>query len=395
MVDQLILIMLQQSSNEHAQLVHQVHSPTQTQGDTKSLLAAGKRLSCLIYFHHSVLFPAIACSAVGRHRPIEALPNELLLHIFSYVEGKGDLANLCQCSKVFRDIADGYLYRNLNLDFCSDSRGVAYKLLRSIQNPRYSSIVKELRVTVNGCSSEWEAPPDGCPCDKIDALLRRALHYAETLEVLRIQCMYCRLASPSRHRYLTELPTMTLREFCSDCNCGQYEDGSYFVDIRGQYEVSSNTKHMPAPNWVRSVTSLNLASGEQWACPEEILQRWMQNDELLPNLHTLNYYGPGICSELLAKRVIRRLVALSANPNDDLRRHPDKKALIHLTISDEFLKTFLNSVGNINQFSNLQHIGFLWSDLIYDVPEELRVSSVLHHDLYSVVPTLQTAGNCQ
>jgi F-box-like len=345
-----------------------------TQEDTKPLLAASKCLSCLVDYHHSVLFPEIACSAAGRHRPRAVLPNELLLHTFSYVEGKRDLANLCQCSKVFRDIADGYLYRNLNLDFCFDSdfeeETAAEKLLQSLQNPRYSNIVKELRVSVHECPAVVR---DGCPCDKIDMLLRKALQYAEKLEALRIQCFFCVFASPERHRYLTELPTLTLREFCSNCSCEQDETTSHF-------DGSSNTKHMSVPNWMCSVTSLNLASGgEQCAFPEELLQRWMQNDELLPNLHTLNYYGPGICSELLAKRVIRRLVALSADPNNDLRWHPDKKALTHLVTRDQVLETFLNSVGSINQFSNLQHIGFLWSGAIYGIPKELRVSSVLHH----------------
>jgi hypothetical protein len=351
--------------NEHAQLGHEVHSPTQTQGDIKALSAVSKYFFYPIDYFHSASFPA-----AGRNRPTQALPNELLLHIFSYVERQNDLANLCQCSKAFRNIADGYLYRDLNLYFYPDGDSdetASFKLLQSIQKSRYSSIVKELTVKVDVCTAKFrKVDRDGCPCSKIDTLLQKALHHAEALEVLRIQCVYCWSARPERHRLLTELPTRKLRELTYECNCGLCW-------------VGSSTRHMPAPNWVRSVTSLNLRSGNQWACPEEVLQTWMQNGEFLPNLHTLNYYGPGICSELLANRVIRRLVAMGEDPNDALSRHPDKKALIHLAMREGFMKTFLSSVGNIIQFSNLQHIGSLWPNEIYFMPEDERVGSILHY----------------
>jgi hypothetical protein len=283
------------------------------------------------------------------------------LHVFSYVKGKRDLANLCQCSKVSRNIAEGYLYRNLSLYFDPQSKKgdetPSFKLLQSIQQSRYSSIVQELTVDVSRCTVRRRLTNDGCPCTKIDMLLRTALCYAEALEVLKIRCDFCVFALPERHGYLAELPTMKLRELYYECYC---------------YPIGSIPNYMSAPNWVHSLTSLSLGSGSQQACQEEDLQSWMQNGEFLSNLHTLNYYGPGICSELLATRVIRRLVARYDDPNDALSRHPDKKALTHLITQADFLETFLSTVGNINQFSHLQHIGSLW-------PEESQVSSVLHY----------------
>jgi F-box-like len=294
--------------------------------------------------------------AAGSNRPAQILPNELLLHIFSYVKGKRDLANLCQCSKVSRNIAEGYLYRNLNLYFKPKSKNApSFKLLQSIQKSRYSSIVKELTVDVGRCVVAPRLRNEGCSCTKIDMLLRKALCYAEALEVLKIRCDFCRFALPERHSYLAELPTTKLRELYYECYC--YSDGSI-------------PNHVSAPNWVHSLTSLSLGSGSQRVCREEDLQSWMQNGAFLPNVHTLNYYGPGICSELLATRVIRRLVVPSHNPNDALSRHPDKKALTHLIAPADHPETFLSTVGNINQFSNLQHIGSLWH-------EDFQVSSIL------------------
>ena len=223
---------------------------------------------------------------------------------------------------------------------------------------------------------------DGCPCTKIDTLLQKALHHAEALEVLKIECVYCHSALPERHRYFTELPTRKLRELSYECDCEPSR-------------VGSDPRHMAAPNWVRSVTSLNLGSGAQRTCEEEVLQSWMQNSEFLPNLHTLHYYGPGICSELLDKRVIRRLFITNGDPNNALSRHPDNKALTHLIIGRGFVGTFLSTAGNIDRFSNLQHIGTLWLYQDYFGVEESLVSSMLHCYQYSAMFTSQTAGSRQ
>jgi len=199
---------------------------------------------------------SVAASAYSEPMAVEfpnqpQLPYELLLHIFSYIlEHRGQLTRLCQCSKLFRSVAEVYLYRSLELHIAPES---AYgknqlkkqlDLLEMLQKPRYSTILKEMRVKLGWCAIG--PPPKDCSCWKVDRMLGSALRSMEMLQVLSIKCHLCQDPSNPRHRYLMELPTRSMKEFCYDCYCTTERE-------------NKPTPFILAP-WMASITALKWTS---------------------------------------------------------------------------------------------------------------------------------------
>ena len=289
------------------------------------------------------------------------LPYELLLQIFSYVKHKIQLKNLCQCSKLFRSVAEVYLYCSFELKIDPRSDSTTHRqlrLLETLQNPRYSTILKEMRVELGKCVVG--RPPKDCQCWKIDKLLGFALESAQALQVLSIQCRLCKGSPTPRHRYLIDLPARSMREFCYDCYCtvGRGDDPTTFL---------------LAP-CMASITALDWAN---WMTPtvEKKFLTLIQDDTFLANINTLKYYEDNICDELLAKRAIQRISSDDLNPVTALRRNPKKHLITHLSIDSYDLLELLDGL-EINEFRSLQHVGTLsfWSR--YSDPNETTVGAV-------------------
>jgi len=267
---------------------------------------------------------------------------------------------------MLRSIAEVFLYRNIRLNF--DGRNghvkIALKLLDTIQNPHFSTVVTVIQVKLEPCrqridSTRGETLPKICTCGRIDEKLGTALQSTCALEVLSIDCSLCMNLSTGRHHYLTELGTRKLREFRYECHCTMgngFDAATLFLSP-----------------WMRSVTALNWHPNLWTSIPEEKLQKLLKDDTFLPNIETLQYGGPGICEWLLTKRKIRRLSSPAMDPSRPVNRNTHKKVMTHLSISHYCLPMLLNSVGDINQFGNLQHVGTLMFQRGYN-PVQTMVS---------------------
>jgi len=282
----------------------------------------------------------------------QQLPYELWLHIFSYVEDRNDIVNLCRCSGTLREIAEVYLYRNLNINFSAVNGGArrALMLLEAIRNPRFSSVTTEIRVNFQSCrqridTARGETSPKKCKCGAIDDMFGVALQSMRVLEVLSIECHFCMNLSTGRHHYLTNLATKNLRQLRYECHCSM---GNSF----------DPAALLSAP-WMRSVTALNWPPSLWTSIPPITLRGLMKTDGFLPNIDTLNYAGPGLYDELLTKRTIRRLSSLVIDPSPPLDNHPNRRLITHLSINEYCLNTLLTGVMGIGQFGNLQHLGTL------------------------------------
>jgi hypothetical protein len=271
---------------------------------------------------------------------------------------------------MLRDIAEVYLYRSVHLNFegTSGHAQKALKLLETIQNPHFSTVVTEMRVNLQPCrqrmdATKGEALPKICTCGTIDKKLGTALQSMHALEALRIDCFLCMNLSTGRHHYLGELGTRKLRELRYDCRCSM---GNGF-----------DTATVFSAPWMQSITALNWVPNLWTSIPEVKLRELMKDSKFLPNVETLQYGGPGISEELLTKRTIRRLSSPFKDPSASINQHPNKKAITHLSIGQYHLKTLLTSVGNINQFCNLQHIGTLHFSHGYNDTSETTVSFVV------------------
>ena len=202
--------------------------------------------------------------------------------------------------------------------------------------------------------------PRHCSCWKVDKMLVSALISMERLEVLSIQCYLCRDPPNPLHRYLMELPTRSMREFCYDCQC----------TTKGCAEP---TPFVLAP-WMASITALKWTPWVLTPTLAKIFSELIQDVTFLPNIDTLHYNNMGRWDELLAKRAIRRISCINCDPVPAIRRVPDKHHLTHFSIPLQYLRELLDG-SEINKFRNLQHVGTLntWSN--YFDPDETKVST--------------------
>lgn len=217
-------------------------------------------------------------------------------------------------------------------------------ILETLQKPRYSTILKEMRVEFGPCPIG--SPSKDCLCREVDHMVGLALGIMEVLEILSIKCRLCQDPSNPRHRYLMDLPTRSLREFCYDCHCT--EEG-----------MTEPTPFILAP-WMASLTALNWASSFLTPALDEKLRELIQDATFLENIDTMQYYSMASCEDLLAKRAIRRVSCSSQRANllAAMSRSPNKHLITHLSIRPKHLSELLNG-SELNQFRSLQHIGTL------------------------------------
>lgn len=324
-------------------------------GDKKPLTSSGYvshiyLRNCIDWF----LVPQTPTQYQGELTQQQRLPNELLLHIFSYVQSNRDIINLCRSSKALRSVAELCLYRTIELDF-DGVQGHAKRallLLQAIQSPRFSHIVTTIRVHFRPCHERVDpndvgGHPKVCTCSIIDRDFGTALQFMQALEVLSFKCFLCMNLTSGRHHYLPDLGTRKLRQFSFECHCTM----KHHFDVAGLFI---------AP-WMRSVTALNWLETLWTTIPEQKLNELIKSDEFLPHLDTLHYTGSKAHDKLLAGRKICRLSGDYGNFNllrcigSDARR----KAITHLSISEYYLAHIIDLNRNTGQFCNLRHVGAL------------------------------------
>jgi hypothetical protein len=135
--------------------------------------------------------------------------------------------------------------------------------------------------------------------------------------------------------------------------------------------------------YMRSVTALNWGSPYISAIQAKMLQQRIQDLDFLPNIDTIQYWGPDIWEELLATRKIRRVYSPAFDANAALNRNPNKELITHLILNGCYISRFFSDIAVTDQFCNLQHIGTLivWDGIIstsgYRIPREQVVSIVI------------------
>jgi len=315
---------------------------------------------------------SVAASTYSERAAVEfpnqpQLPYELLLQIFSYVKHQRQLKRLCQCSKLFRSVAEVYLYRSFELEINPWKDYTTHRqftLLETLKSPRYSTILKEMRVELGRCAVTGHAPTV-CQCWEIDRMFGFALESAQVLQALSIKCRLCKGSYTPRHRYLMDLPTRSMREFCYDCNCvaGREIDSITFLLAPCMASITALDWVTPTVDWVTPTAAV-----------EKTFLTLIQDDTFLANINTLQYYDNNICDELLAKRTIQRISSDGAIPVAALRRNPNKHLITHLCINSYNLSELLADLEIIN-FRSLQHVGTIniWSG--YSDPNETAVGA--------------------
>ena len=143
--------------------------------------------------------------------------------------------------------------------------------------------------------------------------------------------------------------------------------------------------------WMRSVTALSWYPNLWTSIPLETLRELMKNNDFLPNIETLDYFGEVLEDELLTKRTIRRLSYLASNPIPPLDRHPNRRLVTHLSVSEYCL----NRVLAFGQFSGLQHVGtlsFSQQPFVNTNEDVVSLESVCYHGIMlnsSIAPNHQ------
>jgi len=215
---------------------------------------------------------------------------------------------------------------------------------RLFKTPHFACITRTILVKFHSCwerTARGEATPKICGCGTIDEMFGAALQSMQVLEVLSIDCRLCRNFSTGRHHYLTNLATRKLRQFYYSCRCTM-ENGFDPATL------------LSAP-WMQSVTTLSWFPSLWTSIPPVTLRELMKKDDFLPNIETLRYFGGALDDELLTSRTIRRLNYTASNPIPPMDRHPNRRLITHLSVSEYCLIRVLA----FGQFSGLQHIGIL------------------------------------
>jgi hypothetical protein len=251
---------------------------------------------------------------------------------------------------VFRDIAEVLLYRSMNLAFIEPYSVSTWKALQRICDHRYADLVLEMRVELHECTKS--PPSQECFGESMDRQLGDALRSMNALQVLGIKCYLCVKPINGRHQYLLDLPTRRLRELSINwaCTTGPGFDRRKFLTAQ----------------YMRSVTALNWGGGYIPSIQAEMLRQQMRDLDFLPNIDTIQYYGPGVWEELLATRKIRRLSSLAFDASGALNRNPNKELITHLILNGCDISRFFGDITVTDQFCNLQHVGTLivWDGIL-------------------------------
>jgi hypothetical protein len=278
------------------------------------------------------------------------------------VDGKKELYELCQTSKLIRSIAEPLLYR---LHFCNSELAQRNDIRVLVQHPTFETIVNTIYIDLprwKYCSS-WDRKPryfklpfrNYCSCDELDETLGRSLASLTGLKILRVSCSLCPVQGQyERHVYLRTLKTRSLHTIMFTCSChGATPD------------KESNKKMMEtftAP-CLASVTSL-MWSREQtsWTTNEESEPR--MNTNMLPNLQHLHHGGEELHNLLLRHCPITRLSAtlLSATSTrlnyNSLKTSRDRLTHISINLFFNASRRFFKAVvHDAESFRNLRHIG--------------------------------------
>ncbi|KIM22000.1 hypothetical protein M408DRAFT_29093 [Serendipita vermifera MAFF 305830] len=99
-------------------------------------------------------------------------------------------------------------------------------VLRTLVSPRIADLVTEFRIKFPYCVGPSKLLQslllvDRCLCADLDTRLGKALTSLPNLQVLHINCLFCPDEEDTRHRYLADLVTTSLRELCLYCKCSR------------------------------------------------------------------------------------------------------------------------------------------------------------------------------